>query len=275
MDLHFPIALLASRRGEDGLTHRGNLICAYAADSRGRGMMAQDGFEEHDLFAKLEKSPTLKTVLDQLVDDENGEHNPVHLAWAAGCLNGIYFKLLSDHLKCLEGSKSFISRLERAAGTRSPFVRIPGQFADEAFGWCNANGNMTYREFSILCAVYSCIGDKEVSVVRRSQIRDRAFGVWNTKVKAFAVEDSLTASPQDLTDNQLRYTLDELEGRKLLHRLRDPNRRDAWFSRHHNPMEMVALVLPKRKAASGWRVGKKFAESQLRAALKPKAGAVQ
>lgn len=287
MDLHFPIALLACGRGEDGLKDRGNLILAYAADSRGRGMMEQDGFEVHDLFAKLEKSPTLKTVLDQVVDDENGEHNPAHLAWAAGCLNGTYFLNLPDHLKFLEGAKAFKSKLERAAGTRSPFVRIPPQFAEEAFGWCNANGNMTYREFSILCAVYSCIGDKDANVVRRSQIRDRASGVWNAKAKAFVAEDAkapetkkkvwepLTASPQVLTENQLRYTLDELEGRKLLHRLRDPNRRDVWFSRHHTPKDMVPLIMPKRKTASGWRAGRKDAESQLRAALAPKAGSVQ
>lgn len=249
--------------------------------------MEKDGFDESSLFYELEKRPALKVVIDQLKENDDGEYEPSHLAWAAGCLNGRYWGNLSDHLEFLEGSKAFISKLERAAGTRSPFVRIPGQFANEAFGWSKADGNMTYREFSILCAVYSCLGDKDVNVVRRSQIRDRASGVWNAKAKAFVAEDSKapgakkkvwepwTASPQVLTENQLRYTLDELEGRKLLHRLRDPNRRDVWFSRHHTPKDMVPLIVPKRKTASVWRAGRKDAESQLRAALAPKAGSVQ
>ena len=35
---------------------------------------------------------------------------------------------------------------------------------------------ITYREFSVLCAIYSVIGDKELAVITRERIRRCALG---------------------------------------------------------------------------------------------------
>jgi hypothetical protein len=96
---------------------------------------------------------------------------------------------------------------------RDASVRIATALLWEAHN----NTGLTYREFSILCAINSVIGNRR-SVPRRitePSIRVRAAGFKSSKVANIE-----PGSSQLLTPHQVRYTLERLHQRKFFARAR-------------------------------------------------------
>ena len=111
----------------------------------------------------------------------------------------------------------FVRQWENRHG-RDASVRIATALLWEAYD----NTGLTYREFSILCAINSVIG-KRRSVARRitePSIRVRAAGFksWNVANCELARDESGKA--QLLTPHQVRYTLERLHQRKFFARAR-------------------------------------------------------
>jgi hypothetical protein len=79
------------------------------------------------------------------------------------------------------------------------------------------NTGLTYREFSILCAINSVIGNKRSVAIRITEpsIRVRAAGFKSWKVANVEPGES-----QLLTPDQVRYTLERLHRRKFFARAR-------------------------------------------------------
>lgn len=236
-DLHFPLALLACGSGDARLQTRWDAIMAWACDSRGRAKMQEEGVTEDIIAAQCEPA-----VWEQVKAAKDSWRENA-LAWAAGTLKGWHKTIFDGHRKILNDANSHLRDLEAAGGTKSPFVRVPSTFAAEAFAWANNPSGMTYREFSVLCAVYSCTGEYDCAIVRREQVRLRQTGAWNEKTAR------MLGLPQ-LTLDQIRYTMDELEGRGLFHRVVAPNKRDTFCSRHLHGKEFVdKVVLNQRRRA--------------------------
>jgi hypothetical protein len=199
--------------------------------------MKEEGVTEDLIASKLEPA------FWEQVESTKGSRREDALAWAAGCATGWYVPNFDGHRKTLNDANSYVRDLEAASGTKSPFVRVPDTFAAEAFAWAKTPPGMTYREFSVLCAVYSCTGEYDCGIVRREQVRLRQTGAWNEKTaKALGLAQ--------LTLDQIRYTMDELEGRGLFHRVVAPNKRDTFCSRHLQGKEFVdKVVLNQRRRA--------------------------
>lgn len=274
-DLHFPLALLAYGSGEDRMLMRGNAITAWACDSRGRAKMEEEEVDE-DVIA----SQCKPEVWAQVEGVKESWHDDA-VAWAAGALTCWHFKF-DLHRKTLNEAKAFVGDLEKFAGP-SPFVRVPSDFAAEAFGWGKTPPGMTYREFSGLCAVYSCTGASDCGIVRREQVRLRQAGAWNEKAK-WRLEfpngesrqppssyDPPVPIPKQALDllslDQIRYTMDELEGRGLFHRVVGPNKRDTYFSRHLQGKEFVARVASMVKRRHARKEQRATTQAMLDAAL--------
>jgi hypothetical protein len=101
---------------------------------------------------------------------------------------------------------------------RDASVRIATALLWEAHN----NTGLTYREFSILCAINSVIG-KRRSVPRRitePSIRVRAAGFKSWKVANPELARDKSRKAQLLTPHQVRYTLESLHQRKLFARAR-------------------------------------------------------
>lgn len=251
-DLHFPLALLAYGSGDAWLKTRGNAIVVWACDSRGRAKMQEEGVTEDLIASKCEPA-----IWEQ-VEATKDSWREGAVAWAAGVLAGCSFADFDYHRKTLTSANQHLRDLEAAGGTKSPFVRVPSAFAAEAFAWVNTPSGMTYREFSVLCAVYSCTGEYDCGIVRREQVRLRQTGAWNEKtlakletpqqrIETGNFYDPPKAQPRlplpQLTLDQIRYTMDELEGRGLFHRVVAPNKRDTFCSRHLQGKEFVDKVV--------------------------------
>jgi hypothetical protein len=114
-------------------------------------------------------------------------------------------------------AKSFIYQWETRHG-RDASVRIATSLLWEAHN----NTGLTYREFSILCAINSVIGSRRSTPRRITEpsIRVRAAGFksWTVANRELPSEESRKA--RLLTPYQVRYTLERLHERRLFARAR-------------------------------------------------------
>lgn len=250
MDLHFPLALLA---GGSSHEERGQWIIAWACNSRGLGKSSSIEDKESHLSSYLDDD--LFTQIDFSREEE--------VAWGFGCLLGWKCRNIRLHLAFLRKAKVFVETMESFAKTRSPLIRVHPEFADEAFGWTNPpKQGMSYREFSVLCAVLSFLGRDEAKIVRRRAIVPRALGFWN---KASIDTPNLAMKDSMLTEAQLRWTLDKLEERRLITRIQ-ADRRNTWFSRSLTHKELADFVL-KMRQRTDVKSARKAAENGLQRAL--------
>lgn len=275
-DFHFPLALLAYGSGENRMLMRGNAILVWACDSRGRAKMAENEVNEDLIASQCE--PEFWEQVEGVKDSWRSDA----VAWAAGTLTGCHFKFFDYHRKTLNEAKAFVGDLEKFAGL-SPFVRVPSDFAAEAFGWRKTPPGMTYREFSVLCAVYSCTGASDCGIVRREQVRLRQAGAWNEKAKRrLEFPNGEFRQPPGSYDppvpnakhaldllslDQIRYTMDELEGRGLFRRVVGPNKRDTYFTRHLEGEKFAAQVASMVKRRHARKEQRAATQAMLDAAL--------
>jgi hypothetical protein len=101
---------------------------------------------------------------------------------------------------------------------RDASVRIATALLWEA----HDNTGLTYREFSILCAVNSVIGKRRSAPRRITEpsIRVRAAGFKSWKVATRELARDKSGTARLLTQHQVRYTLENLHQRKLFARAR-------------------------------------------------------
>lgn len=116
-----------------------------------------------------------------------------------------------------KGADSFVCRWERHYG-KDARVRIATSLLWEAHN----NSGVSYREFSILCAINSIIGNRRFVPKRitEASIRVRAAGFksWTNARLELPADDLRKA--RLLTGDQVRYTLEQLHQRHLFARAR-------------------------------------------------------
>ena len=246
MDAFFPIGLLAFEEGGE----RRNAIFAMAAHNRGASKLREEGMSEEILLSKVSDE-----VREQIDDGEEDD-----LAWAAGTITGRHFINAEYHRGLIRRVREFLSDLELYGGTKSPVVRIHVDLLNEAF---TEGAGLSYREFTVLCAVYSCIGSKPFDLIRREQISMRIRGAWSAKVLARL--RSGNKAPPELSLDRLRYTLDQLEGRSLLTRISGPSKRDVFYTRILTVDQLADAVM--KRFARNPNTARKAAEARLKAAF--------
>ena len=142
-----------------------------------------------------------------------------------------------------DAATKFVGQHERKHGT-DPLVFV----AAELFWSCHNDQDFSFREFSTTCAVNSINGFKKTPVIiRRSMIQARQLGYKTPAVMTAEIKTS-PQSPvkgkqyrKPLSTQQLRDTLDNLEGRDLFRRCQ-PGRRTVYFSTTLDLAELRAAV---------------------------------
>ena len=144
---------------------------------------------------------------------------------------------ISGTMATAESVSSFIATFERVNG-RSPTVRIRNDLL-----WDCVHGSMTYRDFSVLCAIYSVIGAKEYPVIiTRDRIIAGQLGYKSPSIMTPEALTSRTDGAKPLTVKQVRKTLDELEHRSLITRIQ-ASKRKVYFSNRMSRDEMRQAVI--------------------------------
>jgi len=108
--------------------------------------------------------------------------------------------------------RDYIAKFEARHG-RDALVRIKQCWL---FKTRDGHG-LTYREFSVLCAIYSAIGDKELAQVTQPRIRRCALG-YRTAAIMQAELPRRADKAQPLTERQLRDTIARLHRNKFFAR---------------------------------------------------------
>jgi hypothetical protein len=111
---------------------------------------------------------------------------------------------------------SFVRRWERDYG-KDALIRIATSLLWEAHN----NTGVSYREFSILCAINSIIGSRSTPMrITEPSIRVRAAGFKSWKIAKAKLPSDESPKETLLTPHQVRYTLEKLHQRKFFARVR-------------------------------------------------------
>lgn len=209
-----------------------------------------------DFGRKMEKLRTLETLREEAKKLPEAQW-PARANWSIKDDIGILYAMLvirvqhgdipamkerADVLDC------HICSLERRFG-RSPLARIRADLL-----WRAKSGQMAYRDFSVLCGVYSIIGNKKVPVrITRQRIIQVAMGL---KSHAMAQALDLPARKDGavpLTIDQLRRILDRLERQKWFCRVQ-AGRRTVYFSNRMTRQAMAAAISARAHASAAYEI---------------------
>lgn len=239
---------------------------AYGSDSKQRlndiidYCCVEVGTKESAEMALNEK----KEAAEELSAKPQG-YNPTHqnhLALVIGMkmlnvCNGNAQGMLNAH-----GSvRNFVQLMTTQHGP-SPLVRIRSDLFWGAF-----KGEMSYRRFSVLCAVYSVIGSKDYCRVTRDRIIAGALGYKSAGMMNPDLLATRFDEAEKLTENQVRRTLDELESASLFARVQ-VSKRKVVFSNRLSRKEVIAKVLETQTKQTKKLRSNRKEDEELRAAIK-------
>jgi hypothetical protein len=131
---------------------------------------------------------------------------------------------------------------------------------------------LTYREFSVLCAIYSAIGDKQQAIVTRDRIRRCALGYRTAAIMA-AELPRRTDQAQPLTERQLRDTIGQLHRNKFFARC-TVARRITYYSNRLDHEALRCLILDRRTYPEFFRASQTAQDQALTDAIKQRRRAV-
>lgn len=160
-----------------------------------------------------------------------------------------------EHINCLLGGDILSVRIGSFANAVTEYRRIQAHFAMQMarhgpeplvrvrsdIVWDALHERIPYREFAVLCAIYSVIGDKEWPVkITRETINTRFLGYKNEAVASSYGfrRDGM----KELTERKLKDTIKKLEARGFFVKV-NPSRTEAYFSHRMSRRELADAVI--------------------------------
>jgi hypothetical protein len=178
--------------------------------------------------------------------------------------SGIIGLTLGDFLAGIERynrMREHIARFEKVHGTDSQ-VRIRRTWLFDA----RDGRGLTYREFAVLCAIYSVIGNKELANVTRERIRRCALG-YHTAAIMGAELPRRTDKGQPLTERQLRDTIARLHRNKFFARC-TVARRITYYSIRLDNEAFRKKILDRRTYPNFFHASQSAQDQALTAAIR-------
>ena len=126
---------------------------------------------------------------------------------------------------------AFFGRLQQLYG-ESPTVRIASKFVWEVL----KDDGITWREFSIYCALLSWIGNRSRAWISRSVLQHRALGYKTAAMMEAELANRLDGE-KPLTPRQIGYVLDKLHEGQFFARVR----KDPWHTYYSVRMSQKEL----------------------------------
>ena len=175
-------------------------------------------------------------------DFDDAEETHRHVVLGCDRLSVKIGSTLRGFLAEAKEAREIVREPERINGA-SPLVFVGAKLFWECY-----NGELPYRDFTVLCAVNSVIGMKTTpQLIRRTLLLARAAGfktpaTYSKGCKGFKARPMMTV-------DELRWTLDKLEKRELFARVQASPRR-VYFSK--GPREKlladVAVIVAKQSS---------------------------
>jgi hypothetical protein len=224
----FPLCALAFGQTE---TERLDTLISYSFAEAGFTMFARLNRE-----IQKEKAESIKSRADTPADYRSTDRQ--HVAVMIGSQEiGVRPGSVLSALNRWQQLRQFRGAVESAHG-RDVEARIEKGLAFEV----RDRTGMSYREFAVLCAVYSAIGAKAYPVrIVRETIRCRALGYKSTSMMVAEI-GKRTDGSKPLSLHQINYTLDRLHERQFFARARANERQTFYSNRLQQDQLEKALV---------------------------------
>ncbi len=152
--------------------------------------------------------------------------------------------------------EAYISEFEKRHG-RDALLRIKKGWVFDA----RDGKGLSYRELSVLCAIYSVIGDKELCRVTRERIRQRALGYRSAAIMAAELPNRLDKQ-SPLTERQLRNTIERLHQNKFFARATFA-RRITYYSIRLDPEALRKKIVDNRTYARFFQATRRAQDAAL------------
>lgn len=125
---------------------------------------------------------------------------------------------------------------------------------------------LTYRELSVLCAIYSAIGDKEMAIITRERIRRCALGYRSAAIMQAELAQR-TDGARPLTERELRDTITRLHRNKFFARC-TVARRITYYSIRLDSEALRKKILERRTYPGFFHAAQAAQDAALTAAIK-------
>jgi hypothetical protein len=250
--IQFPLCALAYGKT---VNERLNAILDYGVADAGAKLWGKVGPE----LQRIQKS--LWGRCRNLPKGFNGE-NPLHCA--------ALYRAHNLHIECsdmeylvelYERLRKYVHKFEHRYG-RDLLVRIKQQWLFKA----RDHQGLTYREFAVLCGIYSCIGDKPAARVTQPRIRRCALG-YRTAPIMDAELPSRADGARPLTERQLRDTIARLHRNNFFARC-TYGRRMTYYSIRGLDEQLRNRVMEQHTYPSTHRARQAAKDQAMTAAIK-------
>ena len=255
-DTFFQFPLCALAYGQ-AVTARLDAIIDYAVVEAGSSSLAKRSAEHQYQFLQF-------SLQAEGVPRDFKEYLPQHRAALIGAeIIGVKYSCMASVMDRWQAINRHITDFERRYG-RDAKVRIK---KDWLFATRDGKG-ISYREFSVLCAIYSVIGQKDLAIVTRENIRRRALG-YRTAAIMKAELRTRADKGQPLTERQLRDTIARLHENLFFARC-TVARRITYYSIRLKEEELRQQILARRSYSAYFHARQSALDKTLTAALRKK-----
>jgi hypothetical protein len=226
----FPLCALSFGHSVD---ERLNAIISYG--------FIQAGYKLFQKLSPVERKRFLddrlgnKPELNGIRRDEWSHCGALYGAYAIGITTNNLKATLKRHASLQAFADAFADR-----HGRDSIVRIKKWWVFKT----RDNKGISYREFAVLCGIYSVIGDKEMAVVTRDRIRRCALGYRSAAIMQAELATRADKA-QQLTERQLRDTLERLHRNNFFARA-TYGRRVTYYSIRLDGEEMRKKIQQRR-----------------------------
>ncbi len=250
----FPLCALAFGETEH---NRLNAIIDYSLIENGEKLLGKLTNEQQRRFFSDAKR---KGILPQGFDHFEWTHR------AAVYAAEIIGVTLGDFLRGIEryhALDAFVKAFEKAHG-RDALVRIKKAWLFKA----RDEHGLSYREFSVLCGLFSAMGDKELAIVTRQRISHCAMGYRTAAIMAVELPRRADKG-QPFTERQLRDTISRLHQNRFFARC-TVARRITYYSIRLNNEDFRKKVLERRTYPAFFRASQAAQDLALTNTIKRK-----
>jgi hypothetical protein len=222
------------------------------------GMQEWEKMNESDQEVKVEMLEEKENKPDDFCSSDSDHQAIMWGAHLTGTTIGSVGNILAEYRKFQSLRTSFESK-----HGSDVYVRIHGDIMFRAY-----KGEMNYRHFSVLCALFSWIGDsKEPVRVTRDGIKTRQLGYRTREIleKEMNRYKKRGDGAEELSDRKLRDALDELEPYWFARV--NPSRTVVYFSHRMTRDELIAATAKKVAKETSFHALKRKANEDLKAAI--------
>lgn len=247
------------------------LCCLFYGDNERERVITLTCYAVFRAGARMFDPPNFKPLIEFLEEKRKNNQLPLgfdrdYIAHGFGLFAaermGIKFPDFKGAWDRCQSMEEHVFNYEKQHGPDAQ-VRIKTAFVFSALA-----GRISYREFAILCGLYSIIGEKAMTRVTVDRVRHRMLGYRTPSIMAADLPYRYDKA-KPLTNRQVEYTLAKLHQNRFFAR-RTARRRFTYYSIRLNPEELGKRAIDRHTYKDFFRANQSAANKAMDDAIDQK-----